>query len=159
MAKEWGAITESHKKFAQDQKIFFVASALGDEDVNLSPKGLDSLRILDERTVIYADYHGSGAQTARHLAGGGKSVITFMSFGEKPLILRFYCTGRVVSKDSQEFEKLHSAHFPQTGPEKLRQILWFDVYRVQTSCGYGVPKFEHVGDRSGEPYFDELYGA
>jgi hypothetical protein len=148
MGKEWGTIPGHLKESALSQKVFFIASAAGDEDVNLSPKGLDCLRIVDEKTVVYADYHGSGNITAKHLSAGGKATITFISFGEKPLILRFYCKGRVVAREAEEFGMLSRKHFAGMQTEYFRQIFYFDVYRVQTSCGFGAPRFEYLGERT-----------
>lgn len=158
MGKEWGTIPGHLKEFALSQKVFFIASALADEDVNLSPKGLDSLRIVDEKTVVYADYHGSGNITARHLSAGGKATITFISFGEKPLILRFYCKGRVVARGTGEFAKLSRDHFAGAKTEYFRQIFYFNIYRVQTSCGFGVPRFEYSGERTEEKHQRDLMG-
>lgn len=158
MAKEWGTIPPHLKEFALSQKVFFIASAVADEDVNLSPKGLDSLRVVDEKTAIYADYHGSGDVTARHLAAGGKATITFISFGEKPLILRFYCRGRVVERKTEEFALLCRSHFAGVKTEYFRRIFHFGVYRVQTSCGFGAPRFEYLGDRTEEKCQRDLMG-
>lgn len=158
MAKEWGTIADHLKKFAMEQKVFYIASASGDDDVNLSPKGVAQLKVIDEKTVLYADYHGSGNQTRKHLSEGGKVTILFNSYGEKPLILRFYCTGRVVDKNSDEFARLCVEFYPDMNSEDFRQLFVFDVYRVQTSCGYGVPIMEYVGDRNDAPYFKELLG-
>jgi len=157
MAKEWGTIAEHLAKFAMEQQVFFIASVALDDDVNLSPKGVALLKVIDEKTVAYADYHGSGAQTAAHMAKGGKATLLFVSFGEKPLILRFYCVGRAVAKGSDEFDEIVDAHYPDSDSGHFRQVFIFDVYRVQTSCGYGVPKMEFIGDRSDESYFKELY--
>lgn len=158
MAKEWGTIPNHLMEFALSQKMFFIASAVAGEDVNLSPKGLDSLRIVGEKAVIYADYHGSGNVTARHLSAGGKATITFVSFGDKPLILRFYCKGRVVERGTEEFGRLSRDHFAGMKAEHFRQLFYFDVYRVQTSCGFGVPQFEYQGERVDEKCQRDLMG-
>jgi len=158
MAKEWGTIPDHLSKFAMEQKLFFIASAAGDDDVNLSPKGVAPLKVIDERTVAYADYWGTGDQTAGHLAAGGKATLVFMSFGDKPLLLRFYCTGRVIARDSDEFHRLCDAHYAGFERGDFRQMFVFDVYRVQTSCGFGVPRMEYIGDRSDQSYFRELLG-
>lgn len=157
MAKEWDEITETLAKFAIEQKVFFIASASGDDDVNLSPKGVTTLKVIDSKTVTYADYNGSGNQTATHLSAGGKATILFTSFGEKPLILRFYCTGRVALSGSSEYNDILAKHYPDDDPKHFRQVFIFDVYRVQTSCGYGAPMMEFKGDRSSEKYFEELF--
>jgi hypothetical protein len=159
MAKEWGGTIPGHlKEFALSQKVFFIASAVADEDVNLSPKGLDCLRIVDEKTVAYSDYHGSGDITARHMSAGGKATITFISFGEKPLILRFYCKGRVVARGTEEFDRLSRDHFAGMQTEYFRRIFYFDIYRVQTSCGFGAPRLEYLGDRTETKCHRDLMG-
>lgn len=159
MAKEWKEITDNLARFAMEQQVFFIASAPGDDDdVNLSPKGVATLKVLGPDSVTYADYTGSGNQTAKHLSAGGKATIMFVSFGEKPLILRFYCTGKVAPKGSSEFYDILRKHYPEDDPENFRQVFIFDVYRVQTSCGYGAPMMEYKGDRSEKKYFGELFG-
>lgn len=156
MAKEWGTIPDHLAKFAMEQKVFFIASAVDEEDVNISPKGVTTVKVIDEKTVAYADYYGTGDQTVKHLAAGGKATLLFMSFDEKPLILRFYSRGRVVVKETDEFNKLADQHFSELDKNELRQIFIFDVYRVQTSCGFGVPVMEYKSDRSSQSYFQEL---
>lgn len=161
MAKEWGTIADHLAKFALEQKVFFIASAAGGDDVNLSPKGLETFRVIDEKTVSYADFHGSGNQTAKHLAEGGKATITFMSFDEKPLILRFYATGSVLEPGDDEYSKMLTSHYGEIEKQyirHIRQLFVFNVYRVQTSCGYGVPIMNYVSDRREQPYFKELMG-
>jgi len=157
MAKEWGTIPDHLAQFAMSQKVFFVASVAGEDDVNLSPKGVSRLKVIDEKTVVYADYHGSGDQTSKHLSAGGKATLVFMSFDEKPLIVRFYSKGRIVDKGAEEFDKLAGQYYSGLDRSKFRRIFIFDVYRVQTSCGYGVPVMEYKKDRSSQPYFKELY--
>ncbi len=156
MAKEYKTIPEHLARFVNDQKIFFIASGPGDADVNLSPKGVTPLKMLDEKTVLYADYYGSGNQTAKHLAEGAKATLAFCSFDEKPMIVRFYCRGKIVEKGSEEFGLICSAHYPGFDSEKFRQIFLFDIYRVQQSCGFGVPRMEYKGTRSSETYYEEL---
>lgn len=156
MAKEWGTIPDHLAKFAMEQRVFFIASAAGDDDVNLSLKGVAAVKVIDEKTVTYADYHGTGDQTVEHLEKGGKATLLFVSFDKKPLALRFYCRGRAVAKDSEEFEKICDEHYPGFARDEFRRIFVFDVYRVQTSCGYGVPVMEYKGDRSSQPYYREL---
>ncbi|MBF0170336.1 MAG: pyridoxamine 5'-phosphate oxidase family protein [Nitrospinae bacterium] len=160
MAKEWDHIADHLAAFARAQPLFFIATAdPAGGDVNLSPKGLDALRVLGPHEAVYADFHGSGNQTAKHLAAGGKGTLLFVSFGEKPLILRFYVTGRVVAPGSDDFTRLMGGTFADLPhADRVRQLFLFDVYRVQTSCGYGAPMMTLVGDRREEKYFGELLG-
>ncbi|MDH4185018.1 MAG: pyridoxamine 5'-phosphate oxidase family protein [Nitrospinota bacterium] len=158
MAKEYPAIPEKLARFAMEQKIFFIATCAGDDDVNVSPKGVAPLKVVDEKTVVYADYHGSGDKTAEHLGAGGKATIMFTSFDEEPMVLRFFCRGRVVAKASAEFGQLCQRLYPELDMARMRQLFYFEVYRVQRSCGYGTPLMEYVGDRSGKAYYRELWG-
>lgn len=157
MAKEWGTIPDHLAKFAMEQKLFFIASALDEEDVNISPKGVTTVKVIDEKTVTYADYYGTGDQTVKHLAAGGKATLLFMSFDEKPLVLRFYSRGRVVVKETDEFNKVAGKYYSEFDKSQFRQIFVFDVYRVQTSCGFGVPVMEYKKDRSSHSYYNELF--
>jgi hypothetical protein len=158
MAKEYDSIPDRLAQFAMSQKLFFIASAFGDDDINLSPKGIAPLVVIDKGNVAFADYYGSGNQTAKHLAAGGKATLVFMSFDAKPLIVRFFCKGKVLSSDMDEFVKISKDHFANLDSSQFRQIFLFDVYRVQQSCGFGVPEMQYVGDRSDNKYFSELLG-
>lgn len=144
MAKFFSALDDALVKFIRKQKIFFTASAPRDGRVNLSPKGMDTFRCLNNKTVAYLDLTGSGNETAAHLAENGRLTIMFCSFSNQPLILRLYGTGRVVSKTDEDWETLH-AHFDSIVGE--RQIIVLNIESLQTSCGYAVPVFELKEER------------
>src|SRR5215208_2949649 len=99
MAKFYTQLDEALRKFIGEQKVFFTATAAGEGRINLSPKGMDTLRCPDESTVAYLDLTGSGNETAAHLAENGRMTIMLCSFSESPLILRLYGRGRVVRPD------------------------------------------------------------
>ena len=147
MAKFFPTLDDTLIRFIGEQKVYFTATApRADEGrINLSPKGIDTFRCLDERTVAYLDLTGSGNETAAHLLepGNGRMTIMFCSFGAKPLILRLYGRGRPVRHRDPEWAAL-SAHFDAL--PGARQIIVLDVQNVQTSCGFGVPVFDHAGD-------------
>ena len=146
MAKTFDSITEELQKFIADQHIFFVGTAplSSTGHVNLSPKGLDSFRILSTHRVAYLDLTGSGNETSAHLQENGRITFMFCSFGEKPCILRLYGWGNTVLPESSEWESLYVL-FPQI--PGTRQIIVADIERVQTSCGFGVPLYEYQGQR------------
>ena len=148
MARFQPTLDDALVRFIGEQKVYFTATApRADEGrINLSPKGIDTFRCLDERTVAYLDLTGSGNETAAHLLepGNGRMTIMFCSFGPKPLILRLYGRGRPVRPRDAGWAAL-AAHFPVETPG-TRQIIVLDVQNVQTSCGFGVPVFEHPGD-------------
>ena len=136
------------------QHLFFVASVPLDSDghINLSPRGLDSLRVLDPRTVAWLDLTGSGNETASHLAENGRLTLMFCAFEGPPRILRLYGKGRVVLPSHREWDDL-STKLPEL--PGARQILLLEVDRVQTSCGYGVPLYEYRGQRDQLPAWVE----
>lgn len=144
MAKFYEQLDETLKKFIGEQKIFFTASAPQEGRINLSPKGIDTFRCLDEKTVIYLDLTGSGNETAAHLAENGRLTIMFCSFTEKPLILRLYGRGEVVGKNDARWAQL-SENFPSLPGE--RQIIILNIESLQTSCGFGVPIYELKQER------------
>lgn len=64
MGKMHEELTQELVEFIAAQKLFFVCTApLNSEGhVNISPKGMDSLRIIDGRAVAYLDVTGSGVE-------------------------------------------------------------------------------------------------
>lgn len=140
-------IDESLSAFLRQQSMFFVATAplAADGHVNLSPKGLDSFRILDERTVAYLDLTGSGIETVAHLKENGRIVLLFCAFQGQPRIVRLHGRGEVIDRDSAQFLQLR-ALFPEiTG---ARCIIRIHCDRVSESCGFAVPQFEFVAQRT-----------
>ena len=126
-------------KWIAAQPLFFVASAplSGEGHINLSPRGLDSLKVLGPHEVAFYDLVGSGNETAAHLAENGRITIMFCAFEGAPRILRLYGRGEVVRPDDADWSELYR-HF-DAGLPVARQIIRITVSRVQTSCGYGVP--------------------
>lgn len=146
MAKVFDCITEELQEFITKQHIFFVASAplSATGHVNLSPKGLDSFRILSPHQVAYLDLTGSGNETSAHLQENGRITLMFCAFQEPPVILRIYGCGYTILPTSPEWDSLYSLFPPIAG---TRQIIVADIERVQTSCGFGVPLYQYEGER------------
>ena len=145
MAKFYTEIISSLQDFIQEQKIFFTATAPEQGRINLSPKGIDTFRCIDSKTVAYLDLTGSGNETAAHLIENGRMTIMFCSFDEKPLILRLYGQGRVIRPKDKEWQAFYSLFDALPGK---RQIVVLAVESVQTSCGYGVPVYEFKQQRN-----------
>lgn len=149
MAKDYLELNEELINFIRNQKIFFVATAptqLENGYINLSPKGYDTLKVLDSRTVVYADYPGSGNETATHLQQNGKLTMMFMSFDKTPMILRLYGNGEAISLDSQTGKELKGKMGVKVS-RYLRQFILLRIEKVRTSCGFGVPYYQYIGDR------------
>lgn len=146
MAQEHEAITPELAAFIEAQPLFFVATAPLGEDghLNLSPKGLDSLRVMGSHQVAYLDLTGSGNESAAHLHENGRITLLFCAFAGAPRILRLYGRGTVVLPGSEEWDDI-APHFP--AHPGSRQIISVAVARVRTSCGFGVPRMEYVEPR------------
>jgi hypothetical protein len=117
------------------QSMFFVASAPAEGGhVNVSPKGpIGTFRVVDELTVEYDDFVGSGAETIAHLRENGRICVMFCAFDGPPRIVRLHGRGEVISTDD-----------PGDG---VRAGIRVHVDRVSDSCGFGVPLMEYVGER------------
>lgn len=144
MAKFYSELNEELRNFIETQNIFFTATAPNSGRINLSPKGRDTFRCIDNKTVGYLDLTGSGNETSAHLHENGRMTIMFCSFSEKPLILRLYGNGRVISPRHQDWERFYSVFEPTPGE---RQIILLNIDGVQTSCGHGVPIYELKEER------------
>jgi len=147
MAETHPEITPAIADWIAAQRMFFVATApLGlDGHVNCSPKGLDTFRVLDPSRVGYLDLTGSGAETIAHLRQNGRIVLMFCAFEGAPKIVRLHGAGRVLTPESPEWEPATS-EFPHL--PGARSLVLVDVTRVSESCGYSVPRYEFVEERS-----------
>jgi hypothetical protein len=131
--------------FIREQKMFFVATATATGRINLSPKGIDTFRVLSPNLVGYLDLTGSGAETAAHVLNDGRITIMFCSFADKPMILRLYGRGEMVRPGEGQWENL-AKQFPSL--PGARQIILLHIESLNTSCGFGVPRYELVEERS-----------
>jgi len=127
--------------------VFFVSSAAAGARVNISPKGLDALRVLGPNSVAYLDRTGSGNETAAHLLADGRLTLMFCAFEGPPNILRLYGRGRILHRGGAEYVGLLASKFGGVEPPGARQMVELAIDLVQTSCGYGVPQFGYVGER------------
>lgn len=155
MAKVFDQITEDLQRFIRNQQMFFVATApLNDNGhINISPKGLDSFRVLSPQRVAYHDLTGSGNETSAHLLENGRITLMFCAFQGAPMILRLFGRGRVISPprnsegsvpNTPEWDSIYPLFTEIPG---TRQIVVVEIERVQTSCGTGVPLYDFVSQR------------
>ncbi len=147
MGKTFENLQTEHIEFLGEQKMFFVASAplAADGHVNVSPKGLDSLRVISDTRIAYLDLAGSGIETVAHLRENQRIVVMVCAFVGPPNILRVYGRGKVTLPSDPKWAEA-AARFPHY--PSARSIVTIDVHRVVTSCGYGVPFYEFTGERS-----------
>ncbi len=145
MGKTYPELDDGLRAFIASQHLFFVATAPRDGHINLSPKGLDSFRILAPRRVGYADFTGSGVETIAHLRENGRITIMFCAFEGKPNILRLYGSGRVVEPAEPEYATLLPQFNP---PAQPRALILADLTRITDSCGFGIPLYDYRCERT-----------
>lgn len=147
MAKVYPSINPKLRDFIERQKVFFVATSplSVDGHINLSPKGLaGTFCILDDHTLAYLDLTGSGVETIAHLRENGRICVMFCAFEGPPRIVRVHGTGEVVEPRDEGFEALAGKFADYPG---VRSIIVVRAERISDSCGYGVPLYEHKGER------------
>ncbi len=146
MSQSYETLDDKLIAFIRRQKIFFVGTAplSAEGSVNISPKGYDSLAILDERTLAYLDLGGSGIETHAHVRENGRITLMFCAFEGAANIVRVYGRGEAVSFDDPGFAAA-MRHFPAF--ERARGVITIHVERVMDSCGWGVPFFDYKGER------------
>jgi hypothetical protein len=144
MGKRYTELSESLKQFILEQKIFFVGTATSDGKVNISPKEMNSLRILSDNHIIWLNVTGSGNETAAHIQENPRMTIMFLAFSGSPMILRLYGDATVIHKNDLQWKVLYPLFKPIP---VVRQIfdLTFDL--AQTSCGMSVPYMDYIGER------------
>ena len=157
MGRKYDRIDAPLERFIAAQQMFFVATAplAADGHINLSPKGLDTLRVLDPHTLAYLDYVGSGAETVAHLRENGRIVMMVCAFQGPPRIVRFHGRGEVIEPQDPDFDRLRPL-FPAEPPG--RTIVRVSIARIADSCGYGVPRFGFEGQRTQLPAWSARMG-
>ena len=144
MAERFKTLDRNHIKFIKQQQIFFVGTAGAEGTVNVSPKGMDTFRVVSENQVLWLNLTGSGNETSAHVQENGRMTVMFCSFAKKPLILKLYGKAEVIHPRDKKWEELSECFDEYVG---ARQFFRLDIDFVLTSCGHGVPLFEYEGER------------
>jgi hypothetical protein len=146
MGNVFDGLDEGLKAFIAAQHMFFVATAplSAGGHLNVSPKGLDTFRVLGPKQVAYLDLTGSGVETVGHLRENGRITLMFCAFGGAPRILRLYGKGQAVEPGDEGWADLIGLFPDYPG---VRSVVLVDLERIADSCGYGVPMFEFAGER------------
>jgi len=144
VAEQFEALSEKHIQFIKKQHMFFVGTAAAEGFVNVSPKGMDSFRVISPTKVLWLNFTGSGNETAAHLIEKNRMTVMFCSFDKQPLILRLFGTAKTIHQRDEQWKESIS-HFPNVAG--ARQVFELDLSLVQTSCGWAVPFYELKGER------------
>ncbi|MEM7226932.1 MAG: pyridoxamine 5'-phosphate oxidase family protein [Pseudomonadota bacterium] len=144
------------RAFIERQRLFFVATAAPDGRVNLSPKGLTTLRVLGPRRIVWLNLSGSGNETAAHLRESARMTLMFCAFEGQAMILRVYGQASVLHPRDPGWDALADLFPPLAGS---RQIFDVAIDLVQNSCGTGVPLMPYQGERAEAellPFYEEM---
>lgn len=155
MGDMWPRIPDNIRAFIERQKLFFVATAPRNGRVNVSPKGLNTFRVIDAETVAYLDLTGSGNETAAHVTENGRITFMFCAFNGDPVIVRLYGTARIILPEDEAWADM-IVRFPRL--DGTRQIFQASIEGVSTSCGWGVPIFELKEERPTLPEWSRKMG-
>jgi len=99
MGQRYTEIPDKLKQFIEEQKLFFVGTATAESRINVSPKGMDSLRVLNANRVLWLSVTGSGNETSAHVQENPRMTIMFAALEDSPMILRLYGNARVIHKE------------------------------------------------------------
>jgi hypothetical protein len=145
MAEFFTALAKKHVKFIGQQHIFFVGTAGATDRINVSPKGMDSFRVINQNKIVWLNLTGSGNETAAHVLENERMTVMFCSFEKQPLIMRLYGKAEIIyPRNTEKFQQLADLFDHQPG---TRQFFEMTVDSVQTSCGFAIPLMEMQGER------------
>lgn len=152
MGQRYARIDGRIRTFIEQQPVFFTATAplAADGHVNLSPKGRSgTLVVVDEQTLAYLDFGGSGAETVAHLREGGNGRITLMwcAFSGPPKVLRVHGTGEAVFRDDPRWSA-YIGHFTEVDGPSARAIVVVHARRISDACGFAVPFMDYREERT-----------
>ncbi len=145
MGSKYQSLNDKLSDFIAAQKIYFVGTAANEGSVNVSPKGMDSLRVLSPTRVVWLNVTGSGNETAAHLIDNPRMTIMFCAFDGTPMILRLYGHARAIHQGDADWGSMLQLFEPIPG---ARQIFDLTIDLVQSSCGMAVPYYSYDEDRT-----------
>lgn len=145
MANFTSELSKEDIEFINNQKMFFVSTAPKEGKINISPKGLEgTLKIIDNKTLVWLNYFGSGNETAAHLLEDNRITLMFCAFEGEALILRIYAKAEILHERDEKFKEYLDL-FPYKNA--ARQIFTVSIESVNNSCGMGVPLYDFTAHR------------
>ncbi len=158
MGKVIEVLTEKDRAWVNAQKIFFVATAplSPDGHINCSPKGGDCFNLLSSTEFIYADYTGSGIETAAHVLENQRMCVMFCAFEGPPRIVRLHGQGEIIAREDSRFATYQHLFSHRIG---IRAFIRLSINRISSSCGFQVPYFQYEGEREVLEVWEEKKGV
>ncbi|KIF73601.1 pyridoxamine 5'-phosphate oxidase [Streptomyces sp. 150FB] len=150
MGKRYERMDGRIRTFIEEQPVFFTATAplADDGHINLSPKGrAGTLVVLDELTLAYLDFGGSGAETIAHLRENGRITLMWCAFTGPPKVLRVHGRGEPIFRDDPRWAT-YITHFGEADGPSARAIIVIDALRIADACGFAVPFMDYREERT-----------
>ncbi len=145
MADQFPNLSPELISWIESQHVYFVGTAAQEGRVNISPKGGDSLRVVDEQTLLWLNLTGSGNESAAHVQDINRMTVMWCAFEGPPRILRVYGNVETIHPRNSAWSSCTKVLSPQLG---ARQYFKLHIELVQTSCGYAVPLMSYQEDRT-----------
>jgi len=137
-------IDESLAQFIAGQRSFYLATANAEGQPYVQhrggPKGV--LRVLDEKTIAFADFAGNRQYiSAGNLAENPKAMIFLMDYAKRRRV-KIWGTARVVDDDSELIAKL----FPGAYRARGEAAIVFSVEAWDVNCPQHIPQMFFAED-------------
>ncbi|MFD7445593.1 pyridoxamine 5'-phosphate oxidase family protein [Streptomyces sp. NPDC059909] len=150
MGQTYERIEGRIRTFIDEQPVFFTATAplAGDGHVNLSPKGRKgTLVVVDELTLAYLDFGGSGAETIAHVRENGRITLMWCAFTGPPKVLRVHGQGEAVFRDDPRWAEF-IPYFKDADGAAARAVIVVHARRISDACGFAVPFMDYREERT-----------
>ncbi|MFJ6631475.1 pyridoxamine 5'-phosphate oxidase family protein [Streptomyces sp. NPDC091376] len=150
MGQTYERIEGRIRSFIEEQPVFFAATAplAADGHVNLSPKGRKgTLVVVDELTLAYLDFGGSGAETIAHVRENGRITLMWCAFSGPPKVLRVHGEGEAVFRDDPRWAEFLPC-FEGADGAGARAVIVVRARRISDACGFAVPFMDYREERT-----------
>ncbi|HEX6000101.1 MAG TPA: pyridoxamine 5'-phosphate oxidase family protein [Hyphomicrobiaceae bacterium] len=138
------AITPDLAGFLAEARSFYLATASADGQPYVQHRGGPPgfLRVLDDRTLGFADYRGNRQYiTTGNLAENARAYIFVMDYARRRRV-KLWGRARIVGDDPALLARL----WPEGYQARPEQIILFEVEAWDTNCPQHIPQMFHAED-------------
>jgi hypothetical protein len=147
MATKFDKLNSEIRRFISEQHIYFCATAGKEGHVNVSPRDTKTLKVIDDKKIVWLNFTGSGNETSAHIQENGRMTLMFCGFEQEALMLKIYGNAKVYHPRDSKYQEMISLFSGYEDFVGNRQIFELDIELAITSCGEGVPYFDYKGER------------
>jgi predicted pyridoxine 5'-phosphate oxidase superfamily flavin-nucleotide-binding protein len=132
------AVTPDLAEFVAAARSFYLATASGDGQPYVQHRGGPPgfLRVVDERTLAFADYKGNRQYiTTGNLAENDRAYIFVMDYAQRRRV-KLWGRARVVEGDAALLARL----WPEGYEARPEQVILFEIEAWDTNCPQHIPQ-------------------